>query len=145
MDENNIPKHTRGVTLREPKDVRRVIQRHHGGSGVWWWGLQFRRAGQGSILTQFKFIQLLCTSFSERTPIISAQGRLKAYLRWGLHSWLIHISLKKRSLEARNVHMFVICEVRLLCDIRQIDDNRMMRYILGRYTTENDDFALRMT
>ena len=27
MDENNIPKHTRGVTLREPKDVRRVIQR----------------------------------------------------------------------------------------------------------------------
>ncbi len=27
MDENNNPKHTRGVTLREPKDVRRVIQR----------------------------------------------------------------------------------------------------------------------
>ena len=27
MDENNNHKHTRGVTLREPKDVRRVIQR----------------------------------------------------------------------------------------------------------------------
>ena len=27
MSENNIPKPTRGVTLREPKDVRRVIQR----------------------------------------------------------------------------------------------------------------------
>ena len=27
MSENNIPKHTRGVTLREPKDVRRVCQR----------------------------------------------------------------------------------------------------------------------
>ncbi len=27
MSENNIPKQTRGVTLREPKDVRRVCQR----------------------------------------------------------------------------------------------------------------------
>jgi hypothetical protein len=27
MSENNIPKQTRGVTLREPKDVRRVVQR----------------------------------------------------------------------------------------------------------------------
>ena len=27
MSENNIPKSTRGVTLREPKDVRRVCQR----------------------------------------------------------------------------------------------------------------------
>ena len=27
MLENNIPKQTRGVTLREPKDVRRVCQR----------------------------------------------------------------------------------------------------------------------
>jgi hypothetical protein len=27
MSENNIPKSARGVTLREPKDVRRVIQR----------------------------------------------------------------------------------------------------------------------
>ena len=27
MSENNIPKQTRGVTLREPKDIRRVVQR----------------------------------------------------------------------------------------------------------------------
>ena len=27
MSENNMPKQTRGVTLREPKDVRRVCQR----------------------------------------------------------------------------------------------------------------------
>jgi hypothetical protein len=27
MSENNTPKQTRGVTLREPKDVRRVCQR----------------------------------------------------------------------------------------------------------------------
>ncbi len=27
MSENNIPKQTRGITLREPKDVRRVVQR----------------------------------------------------------------------------------------------------------------------
>lgn len=27
MSENNNPKQTRGVTLREPKDVRRVVQR----------------------------------------------------------------------------------------------------------------------
>ena len=27
MTENNMPKQTRGVTLREPKDVRRVCQR----------------------------------------------------------------------------------------------------------------------
>jgi hypothetical protein len=27
VSENNIPKQTRGVTLREPKDVRRVCQR----------------------------------------------------------------------------------------------------------------------
>jgi hypothetical protein len=27
MQENNYPKQTRGVTLREPKDVRRVCQR----------------------------------------------------------------------------------------------------------------------
>ncbi len=27
MSENNYPKSTRGVTLREPKDIRRVIQR----------------------------------------------------------------------------------------------------------------------
>lgn len=27
MTENNTPKSTRGVTLREPKDVRRVCQR----------------------------------------------------------------------------------------------------------------------
>jgi len=27
MSENNSPKQTRGVTLREPKDVRRVCQR----------------------------------------------------------------------------------------------------------------------
>lgn len=27
MSENNIPKQTRGVTLRDPKDVRRVVQR----------------------------------------------------------------------------------------------------------------------
>jgi hypothetical protein len=27
MSKNNIPKQTRGVTLREPKDVRRVCQR----------------------------------------------------------------------------------------------------------------------
>jgi hypothetical protein len=27
MSENNNPKQTRGVTLREPKDVRRVCQR----------------------------------------------------------------------------------------------------------------------
>ena len=27
MSENNIPKHTRGVTLKEPKDIRRVCQR----------------------------------------------------------------------------------------------------------------------
>jgi hypothetical protein len=27
MSENNIPKRTRGVTLREPKDVLRVCQR----------------------------------------------------------------------------------------------------------------------
>ncbi len=27
MSENNMPKRTRGVTLREPKDVRRVVQR----------------------------------------------------------------------------------------------------------------------
>jgi hypothetical protein len=27
MAENNISKQTRGVTLREPKDVRRIIQR----------------------------------------------------------------------------------------------------------------------
>ena len=27
MSENNIPNSTRGVTLREPKDVRRVCQR----------------------------------------------------------------------------------------------------------------------
>lgn len=27
MSENNMPKQTRGVTLREPKDVRRVVQR----------------------------------------------------------------------------------------------------------------------
>jgi hypothetical protein len=27
MPENNNPKRTRGVTLREPKDIRRVIQR----------------------------------------------------------------------------------------------------------------------
>ena len=27
MSENNIPKQTRGVNLREPKDVRRVCQR----------------------------------------------------------------------------------------------------------------------
>ena len=27
MTENNTPKSARGVTLREPKDVRRVIQR----------------------------------------------------------------------------------------------------------------------
>jgi hypothetical protein len=27
MTENNAPKSARGVTLREPKDVRRVIQR----------------------------------------------------------------------------------------------------------------------
>jgi hypothetical protein len=27
MSENNMPKSTRGVTLREPKDVRRVVQR----------------------------------------------------------------------------------------------------------------------
>jgi hypothetical protein len=27
MSENNIPKQTRGVTIREPKDVRRVCQR----------------------------------------------------------------------------------------------------------------------
>lgn len=27
MSENNMPKSTRGVTLREPKDVRRVCQR----------------------------------------------------------------------------------------------------------------------
>ncbi len=27
MSENNKPKETRGVTLREPKDVRRVCQR----------------------------------------------------------------------------------------------------------------------
>jgi hypothetical protein len=27
MSENNNPKSTRGVTLREPKDVRRVVQR----------------------------------------------------------------------------------------------------------------------
>ena len=27
MTENNMPKQTRGVTLREPKDLRRVCQR----------------------------------------------------------------------------------------------------------------------
>ncbi len=27
MSENNTPKQTRGITLREPKDVRRVCQR----------------------------------------------------------------------------------------------------------------------
>ena len=27
MTENNMPKQTRGVTLREPKDVRRICQR----------------------------------------------------------------------------------------------------------------------
>ena len=27
MSENNYPKQTRGITLREPKDVRRVVQR----------------------------------------------------------------------------------------------------------------------
>jgi hypothetical protein len=27
MPENNIPKQTRGITLREPKDIRRVVQR----------------------------------------------------------------------------------------------------------------------
>lgn len=27
MSENDIPKQTRGVTLKEPKDVRRVVQR----------------------------------------------------------------------------------------------------------------------
>lgn len=27
MSENNIPKQTRGVTLRAPKDIRRVVQR----------------------------------------------------------------------------------------------------------------------
>ena len=27
MSENNLPKQTRGVTLREPNDIRRVVQR----------------------------------------------------------------------------------------------------------------------
>lgn len=27
MSENNISKQTRGVTLREPKDIRRIVQR----------------------------------------------------------------------------------------------------------------------